>query len=633
MLQAINDKAKGILGWIIIALISIPFALWGIQEYIGGGQEQYVASVNGTQISVREFDQALVRHKQRLESMFGGQLPQGEAFERQMKQQVVDQLISRQILEQLAESSGFRVSDKSLAEKIQAMDVFQQDGQFQAKSYEQLLSSQGMSVAGFEFMMRKDIVIQQLQQGIVNSSIVGKNYLDRIDRLQQQMRKVSYLSFKNNDYLKNLSVSEEDIQQYYENNQSRYMHPEQLSVSYVEFKGDMISVDVPVEEENLRRQYDEYIASLAEREQRKARHILIQLDETADEQTKTTKKQQIEDLLQKIKAGEDFAKLASTASEDPGSSTQGGDLGWVSRGMMVPAFDDALFALNKGEVSEVVESGFGYHLIKLEDIKAETPVSFEKQKAELVKELKQQEIDNQFYERSETMATLAYENDDTLQIVAEALGLEIKHSDLFTRFAGQGIAKDKKVRDAAFNPAVLKDARNSDVIELEKNHILVLRIDEHKPSKPKILEEVRQQVEVALKSEKSAELARQAAETSLSELMQGKTLKELSNKYSQQSDLGEIKRDDKKSDQRIVQAAFKLPRPGEKPEYEMVDLGDGSAVLILEKVTEVSTPSKKQQLEALEKQIETMVSNQEFAAVLDYLKSQSDIVISDQLMQ
>ncbi|MCW8956264.1 MAG: peptidyl-prolyl cis-trans isomerase, partial [Gammaproteobacteria bacterium] len=309
------------------------------------------------------------------------------------------------------------------------------------------------------------------------------------------------------------------------------------------------------------------------------------------------------------------------------------DLGWVSRGMMVPAFDDALFALNKGEVSEVVTSGFGYHIIKLEDIKGETPDSFENKKAELVKELKQQEIDNQFYERSETMATLAYENDDTLQTVAEALGLEIKHSDLFTRFAGQGIANEQKVRDAVFKPTVLKEGRNSDVIELEKNHILVLRIDEHKPSKPKTLEEVRQQVESALKSEKSAELARQAAETSLSELMQGKSLMQLSNKYTQQAELGNIKRDDKRSDQRIVQAAFKLPKPGDKPEYDTVDLVNGTAVLILEKVTEVTTPSNKEQREALEKQIESMVSNQEFAAVIDYLKSQSDIVISDQFMQ
>ena len=633
MLQAINDRAKGILGWIIIAFISIPFALWGIQEYIGGGQEQYAAIVNDTKITIRDFDQALGRHKQRLESMFGGQLPEGEVFERQMKQQVVDQLVSRQILEQLALSSGLRVSDKSLAEKIQAMDVFQQDGQFQAKSYEQLLSSQGMSVSGFEFLMRKDLIIQQLQEAIVNSSLVGKSYLEQIDQLQQQVRKVSYLSYKNNDYLKNISLTENDIRSYFESNQNRYMHPEQLRVSYVEFRADMMSVDVPVEEDELRRHYDEYVANLAEQEQRKARHILVQLDEAADEQTKASKKQQIEQLLQKINAGEDFAQLASSASEDPGSATQGGDLGWVSRGMMVPAFDDALFTLDKGEVSDIVESGFGYHIIKLEDIKGVTPVTFENKKAELVKELKQQEIDNQFYERSETMATLAYENDDTLQTVADAMGLEIKRSDLFTRSAGQGIASNKKIRDAAFNPAVLKEGRNSDVIELEKNHILVLRIDEHKPSKAKTLEEVRQQVEAALKSEKSAKLAREAAETSMSELMQGKTLMQLTNKYSQLSELGEIQRDDKKSDQRIVQAAFKLPRPGEKPEYDTVDLGDGSAVLILEKVIDASTPGKKEQREALEKQIESMVSNQEFAAVLDYLKSQSEIVISDQLMQ
>ena len=231
------------------------------------------------------------------------------------------------------------------------------------------------------------------------------------------------------------------------------------------------------------------------------------------------------------------------------------------------------------------------------------------------------------------MATLAYENDDTLLPVAEALGLEIKHTELFTRLTGQGIANDKKVRDAAFNKAVLKDGRNSDVIELEQNHILVLRIDEHVPSKPKSLNEVRQQIETGLKSEKAAELARKAAETTMAELKDGKTAMQLSFKYSQQADLGEIKRDDKKSDQRIVQAVFKLPKPDNRPEYDLVDLGNGSAVLVLEKVIEGTSPGKKEERDALEKQIESMISNQEFAAVIDYLKSKSDIVISPQLMQ
>ena len=635
MLQSINDKAKGILGWIIIAFISVPFALWGIQEYIGGAPERFAAKINDHEISIRDYEQALARDRQRLQSMFGGNLPTDAAFEKSMKERVINQLVARNVLEQRVIGAGYRISNKALARKIQTMEAFQQDGKFASASYQQILNAQGMSVSQFEHLYRNDLVVQQLQDGVTKSSIVGKSTVEQINKLLQQTRDISYLIFKASSYTPDVSVTDEEIQQYYNENQDRYMHPEQVSISYVELKTDdlTVDVDVPVDEEALRRQYDEYLASLADKEQRKARHILVQLSDSADEATRAEKKQKIEDALSQLKSGASFDKLAKTISEDPGSASKAGDLGWVTKGMMVPAFEEALFKLKKGEISDVVKSSFGYHIIKLEDVKGSRPESFASKKEALLKELKQDEISNLFYERSELMATLAYENDDTLQVVADDMGLKIKQSKLFTRVSGQGIANNKAVRDAAFDSSILQNGHNSDVIELAKNHILVLRLDEHKAAKPKTLDEVRTIVEISLKSSKAKQQAQAAALQALADLQQGKSMDELAtDKHAELKKLGSVKRDYTGADVDVIRAAFQMVKPvNSKKSYKSVELHDGIAVVSVNAVNESSAEAKGEDLLAIEKQLEADVSNQEMSSILDYLESQSEIIKAKEL--
>jgi len=635
MLQSINDKAKGILGWIIIAFISVPFALWGIQEYIGGAPERFAAKINDHEISIRDYEQALARDRQRLQSMFGGNLPTDAAFEKSMKERVINQLVARNVLEQRVIGAGYRISNKALARKIQTMEAFQQDGKFASASYQQILNAQGMSVSQFEHLYRNDLVVQQLQDGVTKSSIVGKSTVEQINKLQQQTRDISYLIFKASSYTPDVSVTDEEIQQYYNENQDRYMHPEQVSISYVELKTDdlTVDVDVPVDEEALRRQYDEYLASLADKEQRKARHILVQLSDSADEATRAEKKQKIEDALSQLKSGASFDKLAKTISEDPGSASKAGDLGWVTKGMMVPAFEEALFKLKKGEISDVVKSSFGYHIIKLEDVKGSRPESFASKKEALLKELKQDEISNLFYERSELMATLAYENDDTLQVVADDMGLKIKQSKLFTRVSGQGIANNKAVRDAAFDSSILQNGHNSDVIELAKNLILVLRLDEHKAAKPKTLDEVRTIVEISLKSSKAKQQAQAAALQALADLQQGKSMDELAkDKHAELKKLGSVKREHTGADVEVIRAAFQMVKPvNSKKSYKSVELHDGIAVVSVNSVNESPAENKGEDLLAIEKQLEADISNQEMSSILDYLKSQSEIIKAKEL--
>ncbi|TNF37718.1 MAG: hypothetical protein EP315_02205, partial [Gammaproteobacteria bacterium] len=327
--------------------------------------------------------------------------------------------------------------------------------------------------------------------------------------------------------------------------------------------------------------------------------------------------------------------LAQTTSQDPGSAGQGGDLGWVNRGMMVPAFEDALFKLGKGEISDVIQTEFGYHVIKLEDVKTESPESYESRKAQLLSELKQNELDNAFYERSELLATQSYENDETLQTAAESLNLKIKQSDHFTRFSGNGIATNPQVREAAFSAQVLNQGRNSEVIELGKHHILVLRLLEHNPTKPKSFDEVKSQLEIALKSEKAKLATQAAALQALARAEKGQSLLEIAadDKRSQLNKLGYIDRDNTSADDQIVNAIFSMPKPTEqKPVYKTVELHDGVALIALKSV-KTTESSKPEDMQAMQRQLEASLSNQEFVAVIDYLKAKSEITTAKDLFQ
>lgn len=633
MLQAINDKAKGILGWIIIGLISFTFALFGIADYLGDGSAPFAAKVDDTEISARQYQEAFSRHRQRMESMFSGKLPTDPAFENRMKQQVLDQLIVRALLENRATEAGYRVTDKMAAERIKTIESFQQDGQFAAAVYKQLINSQGMSLAQFENIFRNDMLVQQMQDALTKSSIVGNKTLQQLNSLQQQTRDVTFVEFSNNKYLSSISLTDEEIQQYYDQNRDRFMHPEKVSVSYVELKSDGISSNINIDEEEIRRQYDDYVASIADNEQRKAKHILIKFDQDADAATKTEAKNKADDVLARLKSGESFEELAKKISDDPGSANNGGDLGWVNKGMMGDVFDNALYKLNKNELSDIVQTGFGYHILKLVDIKGEKPVTYEAKKAELVKEIKLKEIEKIFYDRSELMATIAYENDDSLEPVADELKLTIKQSALFTRASGSGLASNKMIRDAAFSSTTLKEGRNSDVIELDRNHIVVLRIDQHVDTKAKTLEEVKPAIQMALKSIKAKEKIQSDGMQALVDLEAGKAIKQVAKDLNGNlKQLGKIKRDYASADQTIVRDAFQMAKPEtDKSRYQVVDLRNGVAVIALNSVENSTEQPKAEEMQALAKDIEMELSSQEMMAVIDYLKSQSDIIESKNL--
>ncbi len=632
MLQSIHDKAKGILGIIIVAFLALVFGLWGIGDYLTGATEKFVAKVDGVEITQSQFDQGLARQRQRMEQMFQGKIPDSPIMQQRMKEQVVEQLIIQQVMQKMVTDEGYRIADVVLAQKIKNMKAFQQDGAFDNNSYHAIVQSQGMGVKEFENLFRNDLAVQQLQDAVTRSSIIGQSELNILNQIQQQSRDINYLQIDDISFLSDINVNDDQVKEYFELNGARYKHPEMVSISYVELTTDDMAKNIPVDEEAVRQLYDDYVASLSSKEQRKARHILVALATDADADIQEQKKALADDLLIRINKGESFESLAKEHSEDPGSASSGGELGWVSKGMMVPAFEAALFKLEKGQVSDVVKSNFGYHIIRFDDAKLEKTITYDDKKVDLVKQYKSQLLEDGFYEKSELMATTAYESDQSLQEVADALGLTIKTSEAFSRVQGKGIATNDKVRNAAFNPEVISEGRNSDVIEVSKNHVVVLRVDSHTEASLKSLEEVKHLIESAIRIEKAREKSMALALEALSKLEQGESIENDSIQVSAKLvKLGSVKRDDTSANKQILTEAFTMTKPvADKPVYKVVEVSGGTAVIELKSVT-MPAQATTAQLEILARQFQNEQANRDMEVVLGYLKSQSDIARSEEL--
>lgn len=632
MLQSINDRIQGWLGWVIVAFISVPFALFGIQSYLEVDGNKFVAKVNDTEITPIAFDRALSQQRARLQQMFGKNMPQSEAYDKILKQQVLNQLITTEALNQYANETGYTISNASLSNAIQSIDAFKEDGIFSQDLYEKVINSQGMSLAGFEAMYRQELSTSHIQNTIMSSAISTSSEIAQQQALNNQRRNISYIEFDASKYVAKSDVSDDEAKAYFEQNSFRYMNPEQVSVQYLELKSEQLENEVPVNEADIKKSYDAYVENAKTNEQRKASHILVALASDGSDAEKKLAKEKIEKVKSELSAGADFAVLAKKYSNDEGSAVNGGDLGLVSKGMMVKAFEEALFDLNKGQVSEVVRTEFGYHIIKLNEIQAAKIESFETKKSSIEKELKETGVQNLFYERAELLANLAYENPESLDLVAEQLKLKIQKSALFTRTNGVGVAANAKVRNSAFEDAILKDKLNSNAIEITNKHVVVIRIEGHKPATAKNFELVKSNIVAELKIKQAKQKARDAAAELVAKVQTDSDLSNWTELMSQfkasAKSLNLVKRDSDKADSQLVKAAFKLTKPqAGNVSFKQVAMSNGNAAVVVVTTVKDIEASNKQSLAEAGKKLNNDTANKEFAAVVAAIKSTFEIHI------
>jgi len=560
MLQAIRDKLTGWILYAVILLISIPFALWGVNSYLGGGEALPAATVNGVDITSRDLDTAYASYRQQLEQVFGGAIPPALGDESILKEQVLTQLIEDYALRQYADQQRYRIGDDELNKLIRSMDVFQSDGQFDAQIYQAQVGSQGYSPAGFEQEFRRSQSMDQLKTAINATAFIVPAQQKRFVSLSNQTRKIRVLTRTLNSAA--YVVNAQQIEDFYQKNANQFMTSEQVKIDFLEVSLERVKSLVEVSEDQLFERYQETIESYTNPESRIASHILLTMEDNISEDESRQVQDRLLDIRAQIAAGEDFARLARENSQDPGSAADGGNLGEIEKGMMVQPFETALYALQEGEVSEPIKTAFGWHLIKLEQVSGGGTSSFDEARTDVEDQIRSDLAESQIYDMTENLANLAYEQSDSLLPAAEQLGLELQTSEWFDRYSGTGIALDPQIRNIAFSDDVLNQGINSEAIELNGNRIVFIRLNERKPAVQKTLDEVKGAIIEVLKKEKGREDNELAGKQALVALNAGKGLDEIATEWGVEIvDSGFIARDNTEVDSNLLTRVFRMINP------------------------------------------------------------------------
>lgn len=630
MLQAMHDKINGWIAWIIVGALVLVFGLWGIDSYIKSQVKVYAAEVNGAEISISQYQQAIENQRQRLRHMFGDHY---ESFisDKELRKQVLDQLIEQELLVQAADKAGMTISSPLLAARIRSIDAFKIKGKFSESHYQQLLASRGMPVPIFEKRMRRSMLVSQLASGIIDTAAVTNYGLDRIYALQGQERKLAYVVIPAARFKSKVVVKDAEIASYYNQHKSQFMAPAKVKIAYLELNVGEIAAKEKVTEAALRQAYQSHKSQFLTPAQRKVRHILIAVPKNAGEAAVKAARKKAEGILAKLHKGASFAKLAKMYSDDPGSAKEGGSLGWIQKGMMVPAFDKATFALKKDQISGLVRTKYGFHIIEVTGIRKGHQESFAEVRSQLEKRLRRQKAENAFYDMQQKLANLTFEHPDTLAPAAKALGLPIKYSDWVTQSSGTGIARDAKVRSAAFGHGVLGQGNNSDPITLHKNDVVVIRDVDNKPARQLSLKEVHDKIAARLRAQEEENLARNAGQAMVERLAKGASLKAIAKELDVKVNTpGFIKRNTPNVPVPIARKAFELPHPAaNNPSFAGLALGThGYALVQLEAVRDgdIKALSNKDRA-SLRRSAAEFYGTIEFKALISELKKKAKIDI------
>jgi len=591
MLQSIRERAQGVIAWFIVVLISVPFALWGISSYLEVGSEPVLATVDGEEITERQFEENYRNFRQNLRERLGQKYNPDLINETVLRKEVLDTLVARTALSQTAVSLGLRVGDEHVRSVIRSNPEFQVAGAFNQQAYEQTVRRIGLSTAAYEAQRRASLVNEQLPKVITGTEFATKRELNDLVRLRQQQRAVSYLQISPSRYNASIKVSDDEVRAHFDANQASYMVSERVKLEYLDLDASAIAKTLTADDEVLQGYYSSNKNQYQTAEERRASHILFTVEEGADAEIVQAK---AEGALKRIQDGEDFAVLAKALSEDPGSADLGGDLDYFERGVMAEAFEDAVFKLNEDEVSGVVRTEFGFHIIKLTAIRPAQGKSFEEAKELVRAAYLSSEAERKFYEYAERLGELVWEDQNSLSPASDALGLPLQTSEWMTRDGGVGALDNPKVLNAAFSDDVLNEGLNSEAIELSQDHMIVVRVVAHETATPESFEAVKKQISEQLLAEGGAKKAQEQAESIIGELNAGKLLTDVAGELGQVAiQKITLNRDSRDSDGELLRKVFVMPRPADgRSSVASTQLADGSvAIIVLESVIDGTAES------------------------------------------
>lgn len=521
MFDFVQEKKR--LVQIVLAVIILPFAFWGVDSYNrSGNSAETVAKVNGAKITRQEFEEALGQQQERLRQMLGGSFDAAMFESPEMKNAVLENLAEQRLLIERAKVAGLVVTDQQVAQVIAGVEAFQQDGKFDKGRYESALASRKMTPLMFEARLREDLIGQQMRDAFAQNGFAANDVVDNVVRLNEQQRTISIATIGFESFIARAQISDAAVQDYFQQNQKEFSVPEQVRVEYVKFSADELQAKVQVAEDAIRRYYDEHQQEFGIPEERRAAHILITAAATAPQAEQDAAKARAEQLLQQVRQNPArFAELAKANSQDTGSAVNGGDLGFFGHGMMVKPFEDATYALKSGEISGVVKSDFGYHIIKLLEIKPAQVQPYVAVRDGISNKLRQQKAADMFAEQAERFSNTVYEQSDSLKPAADLVGSKIQQSDWLVKGAKAAEPWTDKMLQAVFSDEAIKGKRNTAAIEVATNTLLSARILEHKPAAVRSLGEVQQGIRQKLVQQQAVKLAAEQGKATLVQLQHG----------------------------------------------------------------------------------------------------------------
>ena len=619
MLQNIRDNSTGWISKIIIGLIVVLLSFTGFEAILSStSNSNNAAKVNGEEITLDALAEAKNLQRRQLLEQFGKDFDADLIDDALLSEAALKSLISRKLLVQAADESDLAFSSAAIDQFILLAPDFQIDGKFNADRFDQVVRQMGYSRLQFRQMIEQEMRTGQLRAGISGSAFVTEQEAQAFARLERQTRDFAMLKLE--PKLDQVTVTDDEVNAYYNDNTAEFMTTEQVVVEYIELEKSDFFDQVEVDETELKELYEAEVANLSE--QRRAAHILIEVnDDVSDEQAR----QQAEQVIERLNADEEFAAIAQDISDDIGSAQQGGDLGFAAPGVYEPEFEDVLYALEKDQVSEPVRTGYGWHVIKLLDVIAADIPTFASLEDKLTQSLKARQVEQHFVEAVKDLEGFAYESAD-LQQPANELGLDVKVSEPFGRDGAQGLFANRKVLEAAFSTEVLEEGANSMAIELDPETTLVLRVKEHLRPEPIAFAEVSEQIKERLIAQRAIEQVNSEGEALLASLRDGQTPVEQAKESAWQV-VEAATRVQEELDPEILHALFKMPKPKTgAAQFTGLNLSNGDYVLLrLTGVNDAPTPLSSEELVQYKQVLASRVGQVDFNALMNQLEMDAKI--------
>src|SRR3990172_6977355 len=572
MLQTIRDKTTGWLAIAIVAVLIVPFAFWGINYYFTGGTEPSVAKVNNADIKYNQFQRTYANYRQQMQAMLGNRV-MGPADEELLKQQALDMLIDSELLNQVTRKIKLAASDDQVRETIKNIDVFKGEEGFSKEFYQRTVSMLGMPPAAYEQQMRLDMMSEQLQSAVVESEFVSRQAAEYAARLANQERNVTYAIIPAEKFIESIEVKDE---------------------------------------------------------QRQVTQILLKAEDISTEEIKEATRAEANKILERIRSGQSYADIARVYTANKDFDFTISEYGFLGRGILEPEVDEVVYSMQKDEISDVVQSKLGFHILALRDIKGGVMNTFENSHADVENDYRKEQAERQFFDLADQLATTAYEHPDTLEITAAETELSIEESKFFSPTGGvEGLTSNPKVIAASFSEDVLKDGHNSEVLELSETELAVLRVVEHVPSSKRPLEDVRDEIIHDIKLTTASGQAYELGQEVIADLEAGKEFATISeDRQIEWQEVTALKRADVSVNRAVLRTAFRLGRPQEeKPLLGGISLGTGDYAVIAVIAVNIPEPAtiKDAEIENTQKQLQALQSAASWKQFYEEIRSAAKI--------